>query len=59
MVVEHDEEIMRASDYLIDVGPDAGTHGGEIVFQGSTEELNDSPENILKKYPRPVKYLMV
>ena len=59
MVVEHDEEIMRASDYLIDVGPDAGTHGGEIVFQGSTEELNDSPENILKKYPRSytIKYL--
>ena len=60
MVVEHDEEIMRASDYLIDVGPDAGTHGGEIVFQGSTEELNDSPENILKKYPRSytIKYLI-
>lgn len=59
MVVEHDEEIMCASDYLIDVGPDAGTHGGEIVFQGSTEELNDSPENILKKYPRSytIKYL--
>ena len=59
MVVEHDEEIMRASDYLIDVGPDAGTHGGEIVFQGSTDELNDSPENILKKYPRSytIKYL--
>ena len=59
MIVEHDEEIMRASDYLIDVGPDAGTHGGEIVFQGSTEELNDSPENILKKYPRSytIKYL--
>lgn len=59
MVVEHDEEIMRASDYLIDVGPDAGTHGGEIVFQGSTEELNDSSKNILKKYPRSytIKYL--
>lgn len=59
MVVEHDEEIMRASDYLIDVGPDAGTHGGEIVFQGSTEELNDSSENILKKFPRSytIKYL--
>ena len=59
MVVEHDEEIMRASNYLIDVGPDAGTHGGEIVFQGSTEELNDSSENILKKYPRSytIKYL--
>ena len=34
IVVEHDEEIMRAADYIIDVGPDAGAHGGEIVFQG-------------------------
>lgn len=34
VVVEHDEEIMRAADYLIDVGPDAGSHGGEIVYQG-------------------------
>ena len=34
VVVEHDEEIMRAADYLIDVGPDAGSHGGKIVYQG-------------------------
>ena len=34
IVVEHDEEIMRAADYIIDVGPDAGAHGGEIVFEG-------------------------
>ena len=59
MVVEHDEEIMRAADYLIDVGPDAGSHGGEIVFQGSTEELNNTAEKLLKKYPRSytIKYL--
>ena len=35
VVVEHDEEIIRAADHLIDVGPDAGSHGGEIVFEGS------------------------
>ena len=40
IVVEHDEEIMRAADYLIDVGPDAGRLGGEIVYEGS---LPDSP----------------
>lgn len=40
IVVEHDEEIMRAADYLIDVGPDAGRLGGEIVFQGNVEKLN-------------------
>ena len=39
VVVEHDEEIMRAADYIIDVGPDAGRLGGEIVFEGTTEEL--------------------
>ncbi len=42
VVVEHDEEIMRAADYIIDVGPDAGRLGGEIVFQGKPEELQNS-----------------
>ena len=41
VVVEHDEEIMRAADYLIDVGPDAGRLGGEIVFEGSAKDLNN------------------
>ncbi|QOI96933.1 MAG: excinuclease ABC subunit UvrA [Flammeovirgaceae bacterium] len=40
IVVEHEEEIMRAADQLIDIGPDAGTHGGQLVFQGSLKELN-------------------
>ena len=39
VVVEHDEEIMRAADYIIDVGPDAGRLGGEIVFQGDNDKL--------------------
>ena len=39
IVVEHDEEIMRAADYLIDIGPDAGRLGGEIVYQGPVSEL--------------------
>ena len=41
IVVEHDEEIMRAADYLIDVGPDAGRLGGEIVYEGSVDEIKD------------------
>ncbi|MCH5327179.1 MAG: excinuclease ABC subunit A, partial [Duncaniella sp.] len=41
VVVEHDEEIMRAADYIIDVGPDAGRLGGEIVFQGNPASLAD------------------
>lgn len=45
IVVEHDEEIMRAADYLVDVGPDAGRLGGEIVFEGSIEDiLNQSAD---------------
>lgn len=41
IVVEHDEEIMRAADYLIDVGPDAGRFGGEIVYEGSVDGIKD------------------
>lgn len=48
VIVEHDEEIMRAADYLIDVGPDAGRFGGEIVFEG---HINDVNKQALKKFP--------
>ena len=70
VVVEHDEEIMRAADYLIDVGPDAGRLGGEIVFEGKVSdikrikgEINDKnnaeSKQLLEKYPRSytIKYL--
>ncbi len=40
IVVEHEEEIMRAADQIIDIGPDAGSHGGRLVFQGSIHDLN-------------------
>lgn len=40
IVVEHEEEIMRAADQIIDIGPDAGSHGGELVFQGTIKDLN-------------------
>lgn len=48
VVVEHDEEIMRAADYIIDVGPDAGRLGGEIVFHGNATHIN---EDTCKQYP--------
>ena len=54
IVVEHDEEIMRAADYLIDVGPDAGRLGGQIVFEGNLQTL-PSPEAYPDSYT--VKYL--
>ncbi len=40
IVVEHEEEIMRAADQIIDIGPDAGSHGGELVFQGTIRDMN-------------------
>ena len=39
IVVEHDEDIMKAADYIIDIGPEAGTHGGEVVAAGTYKEL--------------------
>lgn len=42
IVVEHDEEIMAAADHLIDMGPEAGTHGGEVVFEGNHAQLASS-----------------
>ena len=39
IVVEHDEDIMKAADYIIDIGPEAGTNGGEVVFEGTYDEL--------------------
>ena len=49
-VVEHDEEIIRAADQVIDIGPFAGQHGGEIVFQGNHDELKKKPESLTTKY---------
>lgn len=50
VVVEHDEEIMRAADYLIDVGPEAGRHGGEIVWQGPMSEISNAQNSYTAQY---------
>lgn len=50
IVVEHDEEIMRAADEIIDIGPLAGTHGGELVFQGPYSELESASKSLTAKY---------
>ena len=57
VVVEHDEEIMRAADYLIDIGPNAGRLGGEVVFEGDASKVSKTS---LKKYPKSytVRYLL-
>ena len=50
IVVEHDEDTMRAADYIVDVGPGAGSHGGEIVATGSLEDIIRTPESITGQY---------
>ncbi|MCD8305354.1 MAG: excinuclease ABC subunit UvrA [Prevotella sp.] len=59
VVVEHDEEIIRAADHIVDIGPDAGSGGGEIVFEGSAKLLENKGA-LLKKYPasQTLKYLL-
>jgi len=50
IVVEHDEDTMLAADHIIDIGPGAGVHGGEIVAQGALEDIKASPRSITGKY---------
>ena len=50
IVVEHDEEIIRAADRIIDIGPEAGQHGGEVVFEGSFQELLKDNKTLTGKY---------
>ena len=50
VVVEHDEEVMRASDFIIDIGPKAGIHGGEVVYAGATDQLNENSPGLTAAY---------
>lgn len=50
IVVEHDEDTMRAADYIVDVGPGAGSHGGRIVACGTVEDIMNTPESITGQY---------
>src|SRR5688572_20823019 len=50
IVVEHDEETIRAADYVIDLGPGAGVHGGHIVAQGTPKEVMDNPKSLTGRY---------
>lgn len=52
IVVEHDEEIMRAADVIIDMGPEAGTRGGEVVFQGDIKTLMQKSDSLTAQYLR-------
>ncbi|MFJ7366232.1 excinuclease ABC subunit UvrA [Peribacillus frigoritolerans] len=57
IVVEHDEDTMIAADYLIDVGPGAGAHGGEIVAAGTPEEVMNDPKSLTGQYLAGKKFI--
>ena len=55
LVVEHDEDTMRAADYIVDIGPGAGVHGGEVVAAGSLEDIMRCPRSITGQYLSGIK----
>ncbi len=55
LVVEHDRDVIRAADYIVDLGPQAGEKGGEIVFQGTLEDLLHHPASLTAQYLRGEK----
>lgn len=59
IVVEHDEEIIRACDEIIDIGPGAGQHGGEVVYQGPFSDLESVPESLTTQYLMGVKKIEI
>ena len=52
IVVEHDEEVIRSSDWLVDLGPGAGVHGGEVVFEGTISDMLNDTDSITGQYIR-------
>ncbi len=59
IVVEHEEEIMRASDQIIDIGPDAGSHGGELMFQGSVQDIKGKIRSHTTDYLSGIEEIVV
>ncbi|MEH7342668.1 excinuclease ABC subunit UvrA [Bacillus sp. JJ1532] len=57
IVVEHDEDTMMAADYLIDIGPGAGVHGGEIISAGTPEEVMNDPQSLTGEYLSGKKFI--
>jgi excinuclease ABC subunit A len=59
LVVEHEEEIMQAADHLIDIGPEAGTHGGNLIFTGTFEEILKDPNSLTGQYLSGAKQIEI
>ncbi|MDX8360612.1 excinuclease ABC subunit UvrA [Cytobacillus sp. IB215316] len=57
IVVEHDEDTMLAADHLIDIGPGAGIHGGEVVSAGTPEEVMNDPKSLTGQYLSGIKFI--
>lgn len=59
IVVEHDEEFMRAADLIVDIGPGAGSHGGEVIFRGTLEEIMEDHSSLTGQYLAGTKEIEV
>src|SRR6185312_8566193 len=59
IVVEHDEEAIRTADWLVDMGPGAGVHGGHLVAEGTPDQVMRSPDSITGKYLTGVRRIGV
>lgn len=59
IVVEHDEDTIKAADYIVDIGPGAGIHGGEVVASGTLEDIKKSPLSITGQYLSDQKYIPI
>ena len=57
IVVEHDEDTMREADHLIDIGPGAGVHGGQIIAQGTPKEVENNPNSLTGQYLKGTKFI--
>ena len=59
IVVEHDEEMIRNADYVVDIGPGAGVHGGEVVAAGTPKEIEENPNSITGAYLSEREYIAI
>lgn len=59
IVVEHDEDTMLACDYIIDIGPGAGIHGGQVIAQGTPQEIMENPDSLTGQYLSGRKFIQV
>lgn len=59
IVVEHDEDAIKEADYIVDIGPGAGVHGGEIIAQGSLQDIMDSEQSLTGKYLSGREYIEI